>query len=266
MKVLDYSPIPFDGGNLTIQDRIKGIARYGFTWVPEMKSQELVIANLNRVLDHRFTLLRNLPLPGRNTKIPMVLFGSHGVTVLYNQIAKGMYRAEGDSWEVMDNSRRDFRAVKPNLIKSTAQMVDVFKGFLAETGTEKAVDGVLIFTDPGTHVNSNRPDIRIILMDAIERFGISLLQKPQEISLEETRRMVEVITETIQPDVIKDEGDRIVPHQQFAENVDTGFLKALAPLQKRMNLSRSQWILLGVFAFLDVLVLIVFVILILMTA
>lgn len=266
MKVLDYSPIPFDGGNLSLEDRMKGIARFGFTWVPEMKSQELVISNLNRVLDHHFTLLRNVPLPGSNIKIPLVLIGSHGISVLHNNITKGMFRAEGDRWEVMDTRLRDFKPSKPNLIKRTEQMTEAFQHFLIESGVERDVDGILIFTDPGTHVNSNRPDVRIILMDAIERFGVSLLQKPQLMTMEDVRQLVDRITEAVQPEEIREEGDRIVPYQQFAENVDSGFLRALAPLQRRMNLSRPQWILLAIFAVLDVLVLIGFVIFILLTA
>ncbi len=266
MKILDYSPIPFNDGNLSMQDRMKGIANMGVTWVPEMKSQELVIANLNRVLDYHFTILRNIPIPGSNVKIPLVLLGSHGITVMNNCIQKGMFRADGDNWEVMDNRLRDFKATKPNLITRTEQLADAFRQFLAEIGYKKEVDGVLIFTDPGTHVNTNRPGVRIILMDAIERLGASLLKIPQAMTIEEIKRLVDSITEAIQPGEIKTEGDRIVPYQQFADNVDSGFLRALAPIQKKMSLTRPQWILIGVFVFLDILVLIGFVILILMTA
>ena len=177
MKILDYSPIPFDGGNITVQQRMNGISRYGFKWVPEMKSQELVIASLNRVLDFHFTLLRNIPIPGSNLVVPLVLIGSHGITVLHNNITKGMFRAEGDSWEVMDNRLRDFKAARPNLIAQAEKMTEAFRNFLTESGFEKEVDSILIFTDPGTHVNSNRPNVRIILMDAIERFWLRQLQK-----------------------------------------------------------------------------------------
>jgi len=93
-----------------------------------------------------------------------------------------------------------------------------------------------------------------------------LMQRPQVMTMEEIRRLVDSVTEALQPEEIKGGDDRIVPYQQFAENVDSGFLRALAPLQRKMNLSRPQWLLLGVFAILDILILIGFVILILMTA
>jgi hypothetical protein len=266
MKVFDYSPIPFDGGNLSFQDRLKGIAKFGFSWVSEMKSQEVMVATLNRVLDHRFTLLRNIPLPGKGITVPLVLLGPHGVTVPYNSITKGVFRAEGDTWEVMDNRLKNFKPAKPNLITRTKLMTDAFKVFLTEAGREQEVDGVLVFTDPGTHVNSSRPDVRIILMDAIDRLGASLLQRPQILTMEDMRSLVDSITNAVQPKDITSEGDRIVPTQQFAENMDSGFMKALAPLQKSAKFSRRQWILLSGFAILDILILVGFVLYILFTA
>jgi len=266
MKVFDYSPIPFDGGNLSFQDRLKGIAKFGFSWVPEMKSQEVVVGILNRVLDHHFTLLRNIPLPGKGVTVPLVLLGPHGITVLYNNITKGVFRAEGDTWEVIDNRLKKFKATKPNLITRTKLMTEAFKVFLTEVGCEMELDGVLVFTDPGTHVNSNRPDVRIILMDAIDRLGSSLLQRPQIFTMEDMRTFVDSITNALQPKEITSEGDRIVPTQQFAENMDSGFMKALAPLQKGAKFSRRQWVLLGAFAIVDILILVGFVLYILFTA
>ena len=266
MKILDYAEIPFNDGNLSVKDRMNGISNYGFTWVPRMKSQELIIQDLNRVLDFHFTILRNVPLPNQKINIPLVLLGPHGITVLYNSIKKGMFRAEGDDWEEMDNRLRDFKATRPNLITRTKQMAEAFHKFLSDIDYETEVDGVLIFTDPGTHVNTKRPDVRIILMDAIQRFGVSLLKMPQKMTVEEIRHLVNLITEAIQPEHIRTDGDRIVPYQQFAENVDSGFLRALAPLQRKMQMSRPQWIFLILFAILDILVLVGFVILILITA
>jgi hypothetical protein len=266
MKILDYSPIPFDGGNLTFQMRMNGISRFGVKWVPEMKSQELVIASLNRALDVHFTLLRNVPIPGSKVIVPLVLFGLHGITVLNNNITKGLFRAEGDRWEVMDNRMKDFKTARPNLINRTENTTNAFKNFLTGIGFENEVDGILIFTDPGTHVNSNRPNVRIILMDAIERFAVSLMNRPQKMTMDQIRFLVEAITEALQPEEIRGEEDRIVPYQQFADNVDSGFLRALAPIQRKMNFSRPQWLLLAVIALLDIVVLIGFVIFILLTA
>jgi hypothetical protein len=266
MKVLDYSPIPFDGGKLSFPERLKGIFRFGFNWVPDMKSQEVFIGMLNRVLVKRFTLLRNVPLPGGGVTIPLVLLGPHGITVMYNSPLRGVFRATGGSWEVMDNRLRNFKPTKPNLITRTLLMTKAFETFLGGCGYALEMDGILVFTDPGLHVNADRPDVRIILMDAIERLGAQLLQTEQVLSMEDVSAIIDSITDALQPEDETDEDNRVVPYEPFVQSVDSGFLQAIEPLQKKFNFSQRQWILLWAFAIVDVLVLIGFVIFILLTA
>ena len=115
MKVFDYSPIPFDGGNLSFQDRTKGIAKFGFSWVPEMKSQEVVVGALNCVLGQSLYFVEEYPFAGKGVTVPLVLLGPHGITVLYDNITKGVFRAEGDTWEVMDNRLKNFKAPQAKL-------------------------------------------------------------------------------------------------------------------------------------------------------
>jgi hypothetical protein len=266
MKVLDYSPIPFDGGNLSFQDRIKGIFQLGFTWISEMKSQEVLITHLNRVLDKRFTMLRNVPLPDGGVTIPLILLGPHGVTVLYNSPLRGIYRAQGDSWEIMDNRMRNFKPARPNLIRRTILMAQAFANFLKQNEFDKGTDGILVFTDPGIHVNTMRSEVRIILMDAIERFGSGFLQAEQVMNIDDVMAIINTIEAALQPEDESEESPKVVPHHQVAESVDSKFSQALEPLQRRMRFSRRQWMLLGTFLIIDVLVLIGFVIFILLTA
>jgi hypothetical protein len=266
MKIFDYSPIPFDAGKLSFQDRLKGISKFGFSWISEMRSQEIVIRALLRVLDNRFVLLRNIPMPGANTTIPMVLLGPHGFTVLNNSALRGVFRATGETWEVIDNKMRDFITARPNLIKRTLLMTQEFGSFLIQCGYTLEIDGVLIFSDPGIHVNTNRPDVRILLIDAIGRFGSQLLQAEQVFSAEKINQIIDSIHIALQPKDEVDEVTKIVPHQQIAQYVDSGFLRVLEPLQKKMNFSRRQWLLLGAIILIDVLVLVGFVLFILRTA
>ena len=266
MKVLDYSPIPFDGGKLSFQDRIKGTFQIGFTWISEMKSQEVLIAHLNRVLDKQFSLLRNVPLPDGGVTIPLILLGPHGVTMIYNSPLRGIYRAQGDSWEIMDNRLRNFKPTKPNLIRRTSLMAQALENFIKKSGYELGTNGVLVFTDPGIHVNMMRSEVRIILMDAIERFGSGFLQTEQVMTNEDVRRIINTIETALQPEDEPDERAKVIPHQQVAQTVDSGFLQVMQPLQKKVRFSRRQWILLGAFLIIDALVLIGFLTLILITA
>jgi hypothetical protein len=266
MKVLDYSPIPFDGGKLALQDRIKGIFKFGFEWISEMKSQEVLIANLNRVLDKRFTLLRNVPLPDGGVTIPLLLLGSHGVSMLYNSPLRGIYRAQGDTWEIMDSRMRNFKPTKPNLIRRTQLMAKAFETFLQGNGYELSVNGILVFTDPGIHVNSQRSDVRIILMDAIERFASGFVGADQIMTIEDVRAIRNTIEAALLPEEEPDSEPKIVPHQQVTQRVDDSISQALQPLQQRFKFSRRQWSLLAFFFIADVLILIGFVVIILITA
>lgn len=266
MKILDYSPIPFDGGKLPLQERLKGIFQFGFSWVSEMKSQEVVVETFTRILDKRFTLLRNVPLPDGTVIVPLILLGPQGILVMYNSPLRGIFQAAGDSWEIMDNRLRNFKTTRPNLITRTLQITNAFDTFLKQKGLEIETYGILIFTDPGIHVNTNRSDVRVILMDAIERLGSQMLQAEQIMSVEDIRTIINTIAVTLQPEEDPKDEDRFVPHQQVVQTVDSGFMQAIAPLQKKLNFKRRQWILLGAFIFVDILILIGFLIFILWTA
>lgn len=266
MKTLDFSPIPFDGGKLSLRERLRGISRFGFSWVSEMKSQEVVIEILGRLLDNRFTMLRNVPLPEGEVTIPLILLGPQGVVVINNSPLRGIYRAVSDSWEVMDSRLRNFKATRPNLITGTLKMTSAFNNFLEQEGYTLETDGILVFTDPGIHVNATHSDVRIILMDAVERFGTRLLLNRSVMDADDVRSITHSLEVALRPKEEPALETKTVPHHQVAQNVDAGFLQAIAPLQKRANFSRRQWVLLGAFVVMDILVLVLFLIFILWTA
>jgi len=226
MRILDYSPIPFDGGKLSLQERLKGIASFGFSWIADMKSQERVIENLGRLLDNSFTMLRNVPLPEGDETIPLILMGPQGIVVIYNSPLRGIYRASGDSWEIMDSRLRNFKATRPNLITRTLMLTRAFNNFLNQKGYAIETDGVLIFTDPGIHVNTTRSDVRVILMDAIERFGARLAQERPVMDVEDVRSIIHSLEVAMQPKEEPDAEPKVVPHQQ------------VVPYR---HLSRLQW-------------------------
>ena len=87
--------------------------------------------------------------------------------------------------------------------------------------------------------------------------------------MEEIRRLIVLITEALQPVDETDESKRVIPYEQalqFAQNVDTSFMHAIAPIQQKSRFSKRQWVLLWFFAIIDILILIGFVLYILRTA
>jgi hypothetical protein len=263
MKVLDYSPIPFETGKISIQDRLQGIMKFGFSWVSEMKSQEVVQNTLGRLLDNSYTFIKNLTLPEAEVQIPLILVGPHGLSVLYNSSIRGVYRAKEDDWSAIDNRSRSFKPAKPNLVMRTKLMSRAVESHLVDAGYNVDIESVLVFTNPGVHVDSHRPSVRVLLFDALEQFGARLGQSRPVLAPEDTRAIINALT--VQPKTEDELSSSSEPRASVAEVADTKFSQALQPLQRRMNFSKRQWILLGAFVVVDILVLIGFLFFILLT-
>jgi len=152
MKIKDFSSIPYQGGQLSIADRIQGVLKFGASWVDDMKSQEIVIRYLSRGLSDMYILFRNMPLPDFDVPIPMILVGPQGVTVIYNNTTKGIFRAEGDVWSQMVGRRGKFRAVKPNLIMRVDLIARAVEKLLNDLEyRDLSVEGILVLK--GTHIS-----------------------------------------------------------------------------------------------------------------
>lgn len=264
MKILDYSSIPYEGGKLSFGNRLKGILRFGFSWVAEMKSQEIIVGYLSRVLDNKFTLLRNLTILDANVPVPLILIGPHGVTVMYNSAVKGVYRAKGETWNVMDNRARRFKPVEPNLIMRSVLMSRAVRTFLNRVGFTVEPDGVLVFTNIGAHVDTLRPAVRVLLVDALEGFGARLMQARPSYEMEEVRTMVTAVTESLEAEVESEEDTASKP--AVSEPAESKPAATLSPLQKKMSFNRRQWILLGGIVAAEVIILLIFLVVIMLTA
>jgi hypothetical protein len=263
MKIKDFSSIPYQGGQLSIADRIQGVLKFGVSWIDEMKSQEIVIRYLSRGLGDIYTLFRNIPLPDFDIPIPMILVGPHGVTVIYNNTTKGIFRAKGDVWSQMVGRRGNFRALKPNLILRVDLMARAVEKFLNDLGYhDLSVEGILVLTNPGTHVETMQAKVRIFLVDALSRLSARLADDDPVLDRRNIRDLLEAMTQHLEP--VKDE---IIIQPKLVnpavQAIDDSFIQALSPLQKTFNFSTRQWILLGGIVIAEVIILLVFLVLIL---
>jgi len=266
MKILDYSSIPFEGGKLSLEDRIKGILRFGFSWVAEMKSQEVIVRYLSRVLDNKFTLLCNTTILDSSILIPLILIGPHGVTVMYNSAIKGVYRTKGETWTKLDNISRHYKPVKPNLVTRTTLMSRAIGTIFSSTGFAVEPEGVLVFTNIGAHVDTLRPAVRVILVDALERFGARMMQAQPSFEMEEVQAFVNTITEHLESEDEAESENGVVSKPAVSEYTESKTATTLSPLQKKMNFNRRQWILLGGIVIAEVVILLIFLVVIMLTA
>ncbi|MEA3351002.1 MAG: hypothetical protein U9Q82_10300 [Chloroflexota bacterium] len=269
MIIRDFSSISYQEGNLSVQNRLRGMMQHGFSWPAEMESQEVVIRHLKRSLDRTYTLLRNISLPDLEITIPLVLVGHHGITVLYNTPTSGVFRADGEKWTIMDRRSGSYKSAKPNLIRRTALMTRAVEIFLKENDyTDIPVEGILVCTNMKTHVDTRRPNVSVVLIDALERFAARIISAPPKVRREKRYKIIRAITSHMEKEAEDDDnvpGDKS-QSKGVAQSIDSGFDQAMQPLQKRFDFSTRQWIVLGGIVLAEVLILVAFLVVIMLTS
>ncbi len=194
MKVIDCSPltdrVSTSSPLASAVDRI----RLGREWAKDMEAQEGVIFQFGQALDNQFTMLRNVKLEGLDVPIPLILLGPTGIWILYPSASRGVFRAKGEVWEKLDERLQLFKQVKPNPIARVALMAKAVSAFLAARGFSlPQLEPVLIFPDPGTHVEQVRPVVRIVLVDALDRFASGILQSRTVIDQDEIQKAIAIL-------------------------------------------------------------------------
>ena len=213
MKVIDKTPYLNKKGTIGLVERIQGTFALGTSWYGEMKGQEEVIAVLARILDNKFVLARNPILPGsQGIRLPLVLSGPPGVFLLNVTNVRGMFRAKGEEWGTISGDH--FKPLKPNLLNLTARYCLGLQKFLESQGVMNMLtaEPVLMSTNPGMHVDTIRPLVRVVMSDALERFAVSVGQARAVQSAEDAQLIIDRI---ITPKAMKKEASApVVPADQ----------------------------------------------------
>ncbi len=182
MKRFDQTPFLDTNGNLSLLGQVLGRLKYGMDWPKELAAQQIVLERLEKVLEKGFIVIRNYPLVGNSVLIPLLLIGPPGVFLLQVSSARGFFEAKGDEWNVISGDIS--HPTRINLIKRAQRFARAVEVLLERRGIKlpAPVEPLLVAADPGLHVQTLRPAIRIILSDAIERFAFLLLQSPPVLS------------------------------------------------------------------------------------
>jgi hypothetical protein len=194
MKVIDKTPLQNDKGEIGPLQRLRGTLEYGFSWYAEIEAQKAVIAQLERVLEKGFTLVRNVTLGNSQIREPLVLVGPPGVYVIFVAPMSGFYEAKGDQWNEV-KSGHSYPAAQ-NLMLRVGRLARALQVYLDRQGVTLPgpVEGVLMAGSPAMHIDSMRPMVRVVLSDAVRQFAGSLLQARP----------------VLRPDLISDIADRVV--------------------------------------------------------
>jgi hypothetical protein len=176
MKIVDKTPYRSEAGEIDIMGRIQGTLKYGLTWYNRIQAQDTVIEIIGKQLAAGYTLLRNITLPGTEINLPLVLVGPPGVFLINVTHEHGVYQAKDDEWGTMVGDR--FVPAGINQIGRTSTFGRVLQRYLDIQGFKGmlVVESILMAADPGMHIESTRPAVRIVMSDALERFAASLAQ------------------------------------------------------------------------------------------
>jgi hypothetical protein len=174
MKIIDKTPLVDQKGDLGFTQRIQGMLRYGFRWPAELQAQKAIVTFFDRNLEKGYTLLRNVTLGQSEIMIPLILLGPAGIFTVNLTFLRGRYEAKGDSWNV--ESGGQFRPAPVNLVRVTARMARALQVFIERQGMKlpAGVEPILIAGDPGLHIDSTRPAIKVLMIDGIKSWVTGL--------------------------------------------------------------------------------------------
>jgi len=254
-----------------------GSLKLGRATPQEIQSQQAIISVLEKVLDNRYFLLRNVSLTEQELPIPLILVGPPGVKVILPIALRGVYRAKVDEWEQLDPQRQSYKPAAPNLIIQIQQMAQAVEEHLkAQNVYPTSVEPMLVFTDVGVHIEMARPAVRIVLLDAMDRFIAGLLQAPLLLDKEEVQQTTDCLARSLGIDAERSLyperdafsfSDESAPRSQGPTIVDRlpRGERAVTTLNK-IPLSNRQWLVLGCLLSINILILIAVVVFILFSS
>lgn len=271
MKVIDYVESAKEPQVKSLGDFL-GAFKIKRLWSVDAEAEEIILAAFNRVLDNKFIMLRNVSIAGTPAPIPLILVGPPGVWVLYPSAMRGVFRARGDAWEKMDSRQQTYKPSSENLLTRTAQLANAVEAYLVSHGVKDAqVGSALMFTNPGIHVEITRPVVRVVLIDALDRFITGILQGRLLYDREEVENIVRLFTnppartekpaEEVKARAVESPPvERTLINKASLEQIDTTFSKV-----EKLPFSSRQWLILGLLILVNIIILIAFALYILST-
>ncbi len=241
----------------------------------DAEAQEFVMNALSKVLDNQYILLRNITLEGPGIPIPLILLGPSGIQVIYASPAKGMYRAKEGVWEKLDDHSQRFQIDRPNLLERTSMMGRALDTYLASQGLEVPVtEPVLFFSDPGIHIDSTRPIVRVLMADALDRYIAGLVTGNSLMDQETVQRVFKTLTRNLDQNEL--EGRTVVERDAFSflDSPEDGSRvhkkvvvdRSEPPLFQSIPFSKRQWMLIGLLVIVNIIILVSFIVFVLVNS
>lgn len=142
-------------------------------------AKDILIKNLNNSLDNRFHMVCEACLDEARGVLPLILLGPTGIWVILPSEAKGVFRINESVWEEMQSKRGGYKRVFPNPMTIVMEKTQELLDYLTSRGIKvPTIEPAVFFSDPGAHIESTKPAARIIPIDALQRFMITVWRSP----------------------------------------------------------------------------------------
>ena len=246
-------------------DQVDKLLKFGNS---DEHAEDALIARFMRGLDNRFVMLRNLQLEGTGAVFPPILVGPMGLVLLNVSRARGLFRVKEDSWWEMNKSSHNYGPARPNLLRQSKEYAQKLAQILDAHGkSHPEIIPILVFANPGVHIESSNPIVRIVLMDGVDSLVESFLEsgevlKPTEIDLLSDSLELMSNPEKAIPmgegedffgrDLLLTE-EKKAPRKLPEISIPTNL--SLPPVEEKLKFSRGQWIVLEVLLALTIVVL-----------
>jgi len=255
------------------QDQLEKVLDQFKKWLPIGKSavgpDDAILDRFIRGLDNRYIMLRNLQLEKSGQVFPPILVGPAGLAVLNISNEQGFFRVRENSWWKMNKSSHRYDPAKPDLVKQSQEYAQKLGSLLDVHGkSHPEVTPFLILANPGVHIETSSPAIRIVLVDGIDNLISTLLNSEDVIPPNAINTLADSLAVMADPEkaIPMGEGedffgkDLYVPEKKAPPKMPSISLPSDMPLpevDKKLQFSKKQWIILGVLLFFTILVLLV---------
>jgi hypothetical protein len=182
---------------------------------------------------------------------------------------RGIYRVQGETWEKLDDRRSKYLPALPNLIQIGLSLGSTVGAYIKSRNPSLPIaEPVLVFTEPGLHLEAVRPAVRVVMVDGLERFIAGLLQSPILLNQEEVAKVIDLLSQVksaSEPLAGLGDEEHFSPTGQSeavkpgtSDRLRSASEKAILPRLEKIPFTSRQWIILGAIIFVNILILVAF--------
>jgi hypothetical protein len=231
-------------------------------------AEDAIIARFTRGLDNRFVMVRNLPQEGLADRIPAILIGPPGLILLNMSPVQGYFRAKEETWWEMSKSTHRFNPGRPNLIRQSQEYAQKLAAMLDKRQrAHPEIVPVLVFSNPGVHIETSNPAMRIVLIDGVENLIGSIVNSEEVLTANEIDYLADTLEIIGNPEkaIPMGEGedffgrDLLEPEKKASFSLPKIKLptsQSLSSMGDKINLSPHQWLIIEILMVLVILILV----------